>query len=101
MSNQFVVPVVGPDRVQALVVASLSIELASCAPEDVFQREPKLRDVFLQVLLDHANVGGFTGNFTASDRMENLRGALLEAARGVLGPRVRDVLITEIARQDG
>lgn len=100
LNNQFVIPVVGPDRVNALVVASLSIEVPAGSTEVVYAREPKLRDVFLQVLFDHANIGGFDGTFTTGDRMEILRSSLLEAARPVLGGDVSDVLITEIARQD-
>lgn len=100
LNNQFVIPVVGPDRVNALVVASLSVEVPTGSTEAVYAREPKLRDVFLQVLFDHANIGGFEGTFTSGDRMEILRSALLEAARPVLGSDVSDILITEIARQD-
>jgi flagellar FliL protein len=100
MNNQFVIPVMGPDRVQALVVASLSVEVTAGSTESVYDREPKLRDAFLQVMFDHANIGGFEGSFTAADRMDILRGALLDAARAVLGRDVSDVLITEIARQD-
>ncbi len=100
LNNQFVIPVVGPDRVKALVVASLSVEVASGTTEVVYAREPKLRDVFLQVLFDHANIGGFEGTFTSNDRMSILRTALLEAAKPVLGSDLSDVLVTEIARQD-
>lgn len=100
LNNQFVVPVVGEDRVRALVVAALSVEVKAGQTDLVYSREPKLRDVFLQVLLDHANIGGFEGNFTTGDRMDLLRNALLEAARPILGSDVSDVLITEIARQD-
>lgn len=100
MHNQFVVPVLGPDRVNALVVASLSIEVPAGYKDTVFAREPKLRDAFLQVLLDHANIGGFEGNFTTGDRMEILRNALLEAATPVLEGHVSEILVTEIARQD-
>ncbi|WP_136443303.1 flagellar basal body-associated FliL family protein [Pacificoceanicola onchidii] len=100
LNNQFVIPIMSEDRVSALVVAALSVEVTTGSTEIVYTREPKLRDVFLQVLFDHANIGGFKGNFTNGGRMEDLRGALLEAARPVLGDAVSDVLITEIARQD-
>ncbi|MBY6159463.1 flagellar basal body-associated FliL family protein [Mameliella alba] len=100
LNNQFVIPIMGERRVEALVVASLSVEVGSGASQVVYAREPKLRDVFLQVLFDHANIGGFDGPFTAGNRMEILRSALLDAARSVLGADVKDVLITEIARQD-
>lgn len=100
LNNQFVIPIMGDDRVNALVVAALSVEVTTGSTEMVYSREPKLRDVFLQVLFDYANVGGFEGNFTNGTRMQELRRSLLEAAKPVLGDAVSDVLITEIARQD-
>ncbi|WP_425071525.1 flagellar basal body-associated protein FliL [Sagittula sp. S175] len=100
LNNQFIIPIMGPERVQALIVASLSIEIKPGGTEKVYAKEPKLRDVFLQVMFDHANIGGFEGSFTNADRMDSLRRPLLDAARSVLGSDVSDVLITEIARQD-
>jgi hypothetical protein len=100
LNNQFVIPVMSSERVKALVVASLSVEVSIGQSETVYAREPKLRDVFLQVMFDHANIGGFDGSFTSGDRMQILRQSLLDVARSVLGSDVSDVLITEIARQD-
>ncbi|KGM49757.1 flagellar basal body-associated FliL family protein [Pseudooceanicola atlanticus] len=100
MNNQFVVPVVAEGRVEALVVMSLSVEVAAGTREAVFTREPKLRDVFLQELFDHANRGGFRGAFTNSNNMDVLRNALREAGVKVIGENLLDVLITDIARQD-
>lgn len=100
LNNQFVVPVVSDDRIAALVVLSLSLEVPTGGREAVYQREPKLRDSFLQVLFDHANSGGFSGAFTGNQKMEILRNALLETARKELGETVKNVLITDIARQD-
>ncbi len=100
MNNQFVIPVVHESRIAALVVLSLSLEVPAGGSEAVYQREPKLRDMFLQALFDHANAGGFDGAFTAGPNMRTLRTALREVAQGVLGSDVRDVLITDIARQD-
>jgi len=100
LNNQFVVPVVRSDQISALVVLSLSLEVPTGGSEPIYQREPKLRDRFLQVLFDHANAGGFDGAFTAGSNMELLRTALREVARAELGPSVQDVLITDIARQD-
>lgn len=100
MNNQFVVPVVETGRVAAMVVLSLSLEVDAGNTEAVYQREPKLRDVFLQVLFDHANTGGFSGSFTDGSNLITLRTSLKEAAALVLGTVVKDVLITDIARQD-
>jgi flagellar protein FliL len=101
LNNQFVVPVVEKDRVAAMVVLSLSLEVEAGNTEAVYKREPKLRDALLQVLFDHANTGGFSGSFTDGSNLIVLRTSLKEAAALVLGTVVRDVLITDIARQDG
>lgn len=100
MNNQFVVPVLDGGRVVSMVILSLSIEVPTGGAEQVYEREPKLRDVFLQVLFDHANAGGFRGAFTDGSNMVLLRRALLEAAKQVLADTAKDVLITEIVRQD-
>ena len=100
MNNQFVVPVVEQGRVAAMVVLSLSLEVEAGNTEAVYTREPKLRDAFLQVLFDHANMGGFNGSFTDGSNLIVLRTSLKEAAAMVLGPTVTDILITDIARQD-
>lgn len=100
MNNQFVIPVLEGGRVSAMVVLSLSLDVTTGNTETVYQREPRLRDAFLQVMFDHANVGGFSGSFTDGSNLVTLRGSLKEAADMVLGPVVRRVLITDIARQD-
>jgi hypothetical protein len=100
LNNQFVVPIVEGGRVASMVVLSLSLEVVPGNSETVYSREPKIRDVFLQVLFDHANTGGFRGSFTDGSNMTVLRRALKEKAVGVMGAIVTDVLITEIARQD-
>lgn len=100
LNNQFVVPIVDDSRVGSLVVLSLSLEITLGQSEAVYRVEPKIRDVFLQVLFDHANAGGFSGSFTKTTRMEDLRTALREAAIGTLGDIVSDVLIVDVVRQD-
>ena len=100
LNNQFVVPIIGDARVDALVVMSLSLEVALGKREQVYLVEPKLRDAFLQAMFDHANAGGFNANFTQAQTMRTLRGALREVAVSVVGPDVRDVLIIDLVRQD-
>ncbi len=100
LANQFVVPVIGEDRVTSLVILSLSLEVDAGMTEAVYNREPKLRDVFLRVLFDHANAGGFDGFFTGPEALDALRRALREAASGVVPEGLHDVLILDIVRQD-
>ena len=100
LNNQFVVPVVEDGKVVSLVVLSLSLEVEPGQTAAIFEREPKIRDAFLQVLFDHANTGGFKGSFTNTTRMTVLRNALRETAQRTFGPTVSDVLIMDIVRQD-
>ena len=100
LNNQFVVPIVEDDDVAALVILSISLQVAAGSREDVYALEPKIRDLFLQVLFDHANAGGFRGAFTQSSTMAVLRNSLREAARKTMGSVVADVLIVDIVRQD-
>ena len=100
LNNQFIVPVVSDSEVTALVVVSLSVEVASGGKETVFVHEPRLRDAFLQVMFDHANTGGFNGAFTSSPNMRILRDGLRREATAILGDLASDVLIVDIVRQD-
>jgi len=100
MNNQFVVPVVKDGKISALVVLSLSLEVPAGRKDTIYAKEPKLRDSFLQVLFDHANIGGFDGAFTKAKNLTVLRTALWEVAQKDVGDNVSDVLIVEIAKQD-
>lgn len=100
LDNQFIVPIVKTGKVRSLVILSLSIAVATGTQSKVYDAEPKLRDAFLQVLFDHANSGGFDGNFTLETKMAALRSALREVAVKILGDSVRGVLISDLVRQD-
>ncbi|MEP2470938.1 MAG: flagellar basal body-associated protein FliL [Paracoccaceae bacterium] len=101
LPNQFVVPLVTDERISALVVMSLSIEVGYGSGEDVIDKEPKLRDGFLRVLFDHASIGGFDGAFINNENLDVIRRKLTDVARSVMGADIaRDVLIFEVARQD-
>ena len=100
LNNQFVVPVVHDGRMQSLVIMTLSLEVTTGGKTSIFEVEPKLRDAFFTALIEHANIGGFDGNFTNSANMRSLREALFDASQEVVGSIVQDVLILDIARQD-
>lgn len=100
LDKQFIVPLVNETRVQAMIILSLSLEATVDGVDLAHRRSPKLRDVFLQVLFRHAHSGGFNGVFTGGQAMADLRAGLRDAAKGVLGDAVNDVLVTDIVRQD-
>lgn len=100
MNDQFVVPVLSDGVVRSLVVLSITLEVDAGQTAPIFAVEPKLRDVFLRVLFDHANAGGFNGTYTDATRMEALRRALLEIAQKTAGDAVQNILILDLLRQD-
>lgn len=100
MSNQFIVPLVTDGVVTGIVVISLSLEVQIGTMESVNRLQPKIRDVFLQVLFNHANNGGFDGNFTQFRYLTSLKEELLRQAIAVAGPAVTDVLVLDLVRQD-
>ncbi|MEM1313171.1 MAG: flagellar basal body-associated FliL family protein [Pseudomonadota bacterium] len=100
LDRQFIVPIVIESQVSSIIVVSLSLEIARGEALLIENEEPKLRDRFLSALFRHAESGAFSGVFTAGPAMSDLRGSLLEAARELFGDVVRDVLVTDIVRQD-
>ena len=100
LPNQFVVPLIEEGQVRAMVVIGLALELNAGHSFVLANDEARLRSLFLQRLFDHANIGGFDGLFTSGEALLALRSALRDAARELIGPSVRDVLITELLRQE-
>ena len=101
MEKPFVVPVFSGEKVIAMVVISLSLETDLDGAHVVEAVQPRLRDSFLKALFRHANSGGFDGSFTSGQKMDDLKSALLQAGKAVMGEAmIGEVLVTEIARQD-
>jgi hypothetical protein len=100
LSNQFIVPLLVNGKVNAIVVLAIGLEMVEGSMQEVMLGEPKLRAAFLQALFNHANNGGFDGNFTAFSTLETLRRELLLVAQSISGQRVLDVLILDVVRQD-
>ena len=100
LNNQFVIPIVEDGLVKAMVVLALSIEVSPGNKEAVFLAEPKLRDAFLQAMFDHANIGGFSGNFTSAQNLRPLREDLVRRAKAIVPNIAKNVLIIDIVRQD-
>lgn len=100
LSNQFIIPVLGPDRIESVVILSLSLEIEPGFSEAIYAKEPRLRDAILQVLFDYSNAGSFQGSFTDSTKLAGLRSDLTDLVQGLIGGSVTNVLITDIVRQE-
>jgi hypothetical protein len=100
LPNPFLVPLIGEGRVRAMVVVGIALELLPGHAIDLQRDEPRLRALFLQILFDYANLGGFDGVFTAGEQLLTLRRTLREAARAAFGAQVHDVLVVDLLRQE-
>lgn len=100
LPGQFVVPLLEDGRVRSMVVLSLALELSEGHGVSLQRQEARLRAVLLQVMFDHANIGGFEGLFTSGEALLALRRTLRDAARAEIGTALHDVLITELLRQE-
>ena len=98
--RQFVVPVVGEQGVEALVILNIALELDDGMSEELFQHEPKFRDAFIRELLALSDSGLFEEKLTSTQSYETLRETLLAATKSVRQDGVKDVLILDLARQD-
>ncbi|RYH01565.1 flagellar basal body-associated protein FliL [Salipiger sp. IMCC34102] len=100
LEKQFLVPVIEDEALGAMMLVTVSIEVPEGEMDQVFAKEPRLRDRLLQDMFAHANIGGFTGNYTHDDKMQVLREDLLRSARDIVGETALDVLVLDIVRQD-
>lgn len=99
-SRQFIVPVIRQNGVGSLVALDINLELSESADENVYLREPKLRDAILSALLKLSNEGAFNDQLLQPENMEDIRAGLYASAQSILGDDVSGVLILNIARQD-
>lgn len=98
--RQFVIPVLGDEGVEALVLLNIAISLNDGAKDDMFNHEPQFRDAFIRELLQMSDAGYFDAGLTAPSTYEAMRETLLRAARDITPEGVSDVLILDFARQD-
>ena len=100
LPNQFVVPVILQNRVRAMVILSVALEVESGAADRVRTLEPKLRDTFLAELFNLAALDGFKDQLITRETLDLVKVALTERSKSILGLDHVTVLITDMARQD-
>lgn len=100
LPNQFVVPVILNNRVRAMVILAVALEVETGRGDEVRTLEPKLRDTFLAELFSLAALGGFEDELISRKTLTLVKRALTERSREVLGMDNVTVLITDMARQD-
>ncbi|MFP7569303.1 flagellar basal body-associated FliL family protein [Marivita sp. S2033] len=100
LPNQFVVPVILDNRVRAMVILTVALEVEPDQADQVRTLEPKLRDIFLAELFDLAALDGFRDELISRKTLELVKASLTQRAKDVLNHRNVRVLVTDMARQD-
>lgn len=100
LPSQFVVPVITDQRVRAMVVLSVALEVEPAMADEVRTMEPKLRDVFLSELFGLAAMDGFKDTLITRTTLELVKETLSRKAQEVLKEPTVTVLITDMTRQD-
>ena len=100
LPSQFVVPVILDNRVRAIVILSVALEVEAGQGDRVRALEPKLRDEFLAELFNLAALDGFRDELISRKTLELVKLALTARSTEVLGTKDVTVLITDMARQD-
>lgn len=98
-SRQFVVPVVSREARNGFMIFDIMIDVDPAILSTSYPLEPRLRDAFLRVLLDHAADGALERALRDADAMDELRGDLLLPARDILGEGANGILITDVGLQ--
>ena len=100
LPSQFVVPVILDNRVRAMVILTVALEVETGQGDRVRALEPKLRDEFLAELFNLAALDGFRDDLISRKTLELVKHALTARSTEVLGTKDVTVLITDMARQD-
>lgn len=100
LSRKLIVPFVRTNGRKAFVAVDATLEIGPGETEFATLHEPKVIDAFLRVLINFASTGAFDDPAQASATLRELNEELYNAAKAVLGDRVRGVLIVNILTQD-
>jgi hypothetical protein len=100
LPSQFVVPVIMDNRVRAMVILTVALEVEVGQGDRVRALEPKLRDEFLAELFSLAALDGFKDEMISRKTLELVKRALSVRSSEVLDLQNVNVLVTDMARQD-
>ncbi len=99
-SREFVVPMIEDDRVQSLVILNLNLEVDTAISQELFSKEPVLRDNIMTTLVKLSSGGRTLNSITDVDNYETLRAMILTNLQNEIPVGIRNVLILDMARQD-
>ena len=100
LGRAFVIPIVDEQRTEALMQFDLALDVPAGMTQRAYAAEPRLRDAFLQTLLELSYTGAFSQTYTDERITRELREKLRADAQRLLEGTVYDVLILDMLRQE-
>jgi flagellar basal body-associated protein FliL len=88
------------DRVQSLVILNLNLEVDTSISQELFSKEPVLRDNIMTTLVKLSSGGRTLNSITDVDNYETLRAMILTNLQNEIPNGIHNVLILDMARQD-
>tara|TARA_R100000365_G_C2748660_1_gene81078 strand:+ start:6533 stop:7063 length:531 start_codon:yes stop_codon:yes gene_type:complete len=99
-TREFVVPMIEDDRVKSLVILNLNLEIDTSISQELFSKEPILRDNIMTTLVKLSSGGKTMDSITDVDNYETLRSMILSNLQNEIPEGIHNVLILDMARQD-
>ena len=99
-SREFVIPLMGEDRVESLVILNINLEVDSNISGKLFSMEPKVRDNINTTLIELSSHGDTMRTLGNVESYETMRTMILMNLKNVLPEGVENVLIVDMGKQD-
>ncbi|MCA8901816.1 MAG: hypothetical protein KDA53_11250 [Hyphomonas sp.] len=99
-SREFVVPIMGEERVESLVILNINLEADSSISGKLFSMEPKVRDNIMTTLIELASDGETMRTLGDVDSYETMRTMVLMNLKKVFPSGIENVLIVDMGKQD-
>lgn len=99
-SREFVVPMIQDDRVKSLVIFNLNLEVEPSVSQELFSKEPVVRDNIMSTLIKLSNDGKTFQSLSNVENYETMRSMVLKNLQTEVAAGIHNVLILDMARQD-
>lgn len=99
-SREFVVPIIDDDRVRSLVILNLNLQVSASASQNLFSKEPALRDNIMTTLIALSGDDTVFNSLNNIDHYETIRSMILANLQDSFSNDIENVLILDMARQD-
>ncbi len=100
LDKPLIIPIFHNGKTSAILVAELWLEMEEEFQDGIYEKQPRIRDEFLQIFYRYAAEGQFDDKILTPKVQARLRKNLTEGARKYLGKSVRAVLLNDLQRQE-